>query len=101
MNVPPECGWYVRAHLRFALPITTGTKPGVADYLPAPHGLPGFAAPVEQVYPALTPYLELEDGRTIVATDGADLIEPSLNGHSSSCALESLGAGRSQVGRAG
>jgi hypothetical protein len=74
--------WLIRqGPLRFALPITTGTKPGVADYLPAPHGLPGFAAPVEQVYPAMAPYIELEDGRTIVATDGADLIEPSLSGH--------------------
>ena len=73
--------WLVRqGALRFALPITTGTKPGVADYLPAPHGLPGFAAPVEQTYPALTPYIELEDGRTIVATDGADVIEPSADG---------------------
>ncbi|MCM3871234.1 MAG: hypothetical protein ND895_11155 [Pyrinomonadaceae bacterium] len=73
--------WLVRqGSLRFALPITTGPKPGLADYLPAPHGLPGFAAPVEQLYPSLAPYLELEDGRTIVATDGADLIEPSLDG---------------------
>jgi len=73
--------WLVRQGLlRFALPITTGTKPGVADYLPVPHGLAGFAAPVEQIYPALTPYLELEDGRTIVTTDGADSIQPSLNG---------------------
>ena len=75
--------WLVRqGALRFALPITTGTKPGVADYLPAPHGLPGFAAPVEQIYPALTPFIELEDGRTIIATDGADLIEPSADGQS-------------------
>jgi hypothetical protein len=66
--------------LRFALPITTGTKPGVADYLPSPHGLPGFSAPVEQTSPALTPYIELDDGRVIVATDGADAIEPSGNG---------------------
>lgn len=73
--------WLVRqGAMRFALPITTGTKPGVADYLPAPHGLPGFSAPVEQIYPALTSYLELEDGRTIVATDGADVIEPSSDG---------------------
>ena len=73
--------WLVRqGNLRFALPITTGTKPGVADYLPAPHGLPGFAAPVEQTYPALTSYIDLADGRTIVATDGADLIEPSADG---------------------
>jgi hypothetical protein len=73
--------WLIRqGPLRFALPITTGTKPGVADYLPVPHGLAGFAAPVEQVYPAMAPYLELEDGRTIVATDGADLIEPSPSG---------------------
>jgi hypothetical protein len=62
------------------LPITTGTKPGVADYLPSPHGLPGFTAPVEQTYPALTSYIELADGRTIVATDGADTIEPSADG---------------------
>src|SRR6266542_5975075 len=75
--------WLVRqGALRFALPITTGTKPGVADYLPAPHGLPGFAAPVEQIYPALTPFIELEDGRTIIATDGADSIEPSADGQS-------------------
>lgn len=75
--------WLVRqGALRFALPITTGTKPGVADYLPAPHGLPGFAAPVEQIYPALTPFIELEDGRTIIATDGADVIEPSGDGQS-------------------
>jgi hypothetical protein len=73
--------WLVRqGALRFALPITSGTKPGISDYLPVPFGLTGFAAPVEQVYPSLTPYLELEDGRTIVATDGADVIEPSSDG---------------------
>jgi hypothetical protein len=66
--------------MRFALPITTGTRPGVSDYLPAPHGLPGFAVPVEQNVPALVPYLELEDGRTIVAGDGADEIHPSADG---------------------
>ncbi|HET6891777.1 MAG TPA: hypothetical protein VFH31_11795, partial [Pyrinomonadaceae bacterium] len=77
----PSGVWLVRqGALRFALPITTGTKPGVADYLPAPHGLSGFAAPVEQIYPAMVPFVELEDGRTIVATDGADLIEPSVDG---------------------
>jgi hypothetical protein len=74
--------WVVRqgSGMRFALPITTGTRPGVADYLPAPHGLPGFAVPVEQDVPALVPYLELADGRTIVATDGADEIHPSADG---------------------
>jgi hypothetical protein len=66
--------------LRFALPITTGTKPGVADYLPSPHGLPGFTAPVEQTFPALTPYIQLNDDRVIVATDGADAIEPASDG---------------------
>src|SRR5262249_17515610 len=41
--------WLVRqGPLRFALSITTGTIPGVADYLLAPHGLGGFAVPVEQ-----------------------------------------------------
>jgi hypothetical protein len=75
--------WVVRqGELRFALPITTGPKPGMSDYLPAPHGLPGFAAPVEQIYPALTPHIELADGRTVVTTDGADLIEPAADGKS-------------------
>ena len=75
--------WVVRQGLlRFALPLTTGPKPGTSDYLPAPHGLPGFAAPVEQIYPAMTPYVELADGRTVVATDGADTIEPGADGRS-------------------
>jgi hypothetical protein len=70
--------WLVRDNggVSFTLPFTTGTRPGIDDYLPAPHGLPGFAAPVEQLVPALAPYLELEDGRTIAACDGADQIEP-------------------------
>ncbi len=73
--------WVVRqGTLRFALPITTGPRPGMSDYLPAPYGLPGFAAPVEQIYPSLTPYVELADGRTVVATDGADEIEPAADG---------------------
>ena len=73
--------WLVRqGKTRFALPITTGTRPGVADYLPAPHGLPGFAAPVEQIVPALVPFVELSSGETIVAADGADAIEPSPDG---------------------
>jgi hypothetical protein len=73
--------WLVRqGPLYFTLPVTTGTKPGVADYLPAPHGLRGFAAPVEQVYPSLVPFVELPDGRTLVAADGADEIEPSADG---------------------
>jgi len=75
--------WVVRqGELRFALPITTGPKPGMSDYLPAPHGLPGFAAPVEQIYPSLTPFIELADGRTVVAGDGADMIEPAGDGRS-------------------
>src|SRR5215213_8787051 len=75
--------WVVRqGTLRFALPITTGPKPGMSDYLPAPYGLPGFAAPVEQIYPSLTPFIELADGRTVVATDGADVIEPGADGKS-------------------
>jgi len=74
--------WLVRqGPIQFALPITTGTRPGVADYLPAPHGFRGFAAPVEQNVPALVPYLVLGDGRTIVAADGADDIQPSADGH--------------------
>ncbi len=75
--------WLVRqGPLNFTLPLTTGPQPGVSDYLPAPHGLAGFAAPVEQLFPALVPYLELQDGRVIVATDGADEIEPAADGRS-------------------
>lgn len=75
--------WLVRqGPLSFTLPITTGTKPGVADYLPAPHGLPGFAAPVEQVYPALVPFIELQDGRVLTTTDGADEIKVEEGGRS-------------------
>ena len=75
--------WVVRqGALRFALPITTGPKPGMSDYLPVPYGLPGFAAPVEQIYPVMTPQLELADGRTVSTTDGADSIEPGADGRS-------------------
>ena len=75
--------WLVRnGQMRFTLPITTGIRPGIADYLPAPHGLPGFAAPVEQITPALAPYLELTDGQTLAACDGADEIVPAKDGQS-------------------
>ncbi|HSS20432.1 MAG TPA: hypothetical protein VLL54_10185 [Pyrinomonadaceae bacterium] len=79
----PAGVWLVRqGPIYFTLPITTGTKPGIADYLPAPYGLPGFANPVEQVYPAMVPFLELADGRVITATDGADEISPAVDGKS-------------------
>jgi hypothetical protein len=72
------CGaWLVRqGALRFAIPMTTGPHSGVADYLPAPHGLPGFAVPVAEPVPALVPHLELADGRVLVAGDCADEIHP-------------------------
>jgi hypothetical protein len=79
----PAGVWLVRqGPMYFTLPLTTGTKPGVADYLPAPHGLVGFANPVEQVYPSLVPFIELTDGRVLAATDGADEIEPAADGRS-------------------
>jgi len=75
--------WLVRQDaLRFALPITTGPKAGASDYLPAPFGLAGFAAPVETIYPALVPNIELADGRIVVTTDGADSVEASADGQS-------------------
>jgi hypothetical protein len=79
-----EAGVWVVAEgaMRFALPITTGPKPGLSDYLPAPHGLPGFAAPVEQTYPSLVPFVELSDGRVVVAADGADEIDFARDGKS-------------------
>jgi hypothetical protein len=52
----PSGVWIVRqGALGFSLPIVTGTQPGISDYLPAPYGLPGFAAPVEQFAPSMTP----------------------------------------------
>ena len=75
--------WLVRqGKFQFALPITTGTKPAIADYLPAPFGLPGFSAPVEEVYPSLVPFLELEDGVTYATSEGADEIFPAADSKS-------------------
>ena len=74
--------WVVRnGALRFALPFTAAPRAGLADYLPSPHGLAGFAPPVEQEVPALTPYLELTDGRTVVVAEGADAIDPAADAH--------------------
>ena len=79
----PSGVWLVRqGPVRFALPFTTGTKPGVADYLPAPHGLPGFSVPVEQVFPAGASHFEMPDGQVLIATDGADEIVPAADGRS-------------------
>jgi hypothetical protein len=73
--------WLVRqGALRFALPITVGTKPAIADYLPAPFGLAGFSAPVEEVYPSFVPFLTLADGKVYAASDGADSITPAPDG---------------------
>lgn len=75
--------WIVRrGRLRFALPITVGTKPGVSDYLPVPFGLAGFAPPVEEVYPALVTFVTLADGKIYAASDGADEIIPGGDGNS-------------------
>ena len=73
--------WVVRqGDLHFALPFVTGPKAATSDYEPVPDGFPGIAAPVEKIYPCLVPFLELEDGRTIAATDGADEIKLSADG---------------------
>lgn len=75
--------WLVRqGALHFALPVVTGPRGATSDYQPVPHGLLGFAVPVEQTYPCLIPFLELEDGTTIAAADGADEIHPSADGKS-------------------
>jgi hypothetical protein len=76
------CGaWFVRqGPLRFVVPMTSGPYPGVSDYLPAPHGLPGFAMPVAEKVPALVPFLELGDGKVVVAGDCADEIHPAASG---------------------
>jgi hypothetical protein len=75
--------WVVRqGNIHFELPFVTGPKAATSDYLPAPHGFPGFAVPVEKIYPCLVAFLELEDRRTIAAVDGADEIEPRADGKS-------------------
>src|SRR6266478_1959216 len=75
--------WVVRqAEMHFALPFVTGPRAATSDYEPAPHGLPGMAVPVEQTYPCLIPFLELEGGRVIAAADGADEIRPASDGRS-------------------
>jgi len=75
--------WVVRrGRIQFELPFVTGPRAATSDYEPAPHGFPGFAVPVEKIYPCLVPFLELEDGRTIAAADGADEIKPAADGTS-------------------
>jgi len=75
--------WLVRqGKFQFALPITTGTKSAIADYLPAPYGLSGFSAPVEEVYPSFVPFLKLEDGKTYATSEGASEIFPANDGKS-------------------
>lgn len=73
--------WIIRqGALQFALPIVTGPKAATSDYEAAPHGFPGFAAPVEKIYPCMVTFLELEDGRTVAPADGADEVTPASNG---------------------
>ena len=75
--------WIVRQPgIHFTLPFVTGPKAATSDYEPMPHGFPGLAVPVEKIYPCLVPFLELEDGRTIAATDGADELRPAADGMS-------------------
>ena len=75
--------WVVRqANMHFALPFVTGPRAATSDYEPAPYGFPGFAVPEEKIYPCLVPFLELENGTTIAASDGADEIHPSSDGKS-------------------
>ena len=75
--------WLVRqGNMHFALPLVTGPKAATTDYQPMPYGFSSLAAPVEKIYPCLVPFLEMEDGRTIAAVDGADEIRPAADGMS-------------------
>jgi hypothetical protein len=75
--------WVVRqGALHFAMPFVTGPRGATSDYEPAPHGLLGFAVPVEKIYPCLVSFLALQDGTAIAAADGADEIHPSVDGKS-------------------
>jgi hypothetical protein len=75
--------WVVRqGTLHFALPFVTGPRTATSDYQPAPDGFAGFAVPVEKIYPCAVPFLELENGPTLAAADGADEIKPAADGKS-------------------
>jgi hypothetical protein len=75
--------WVVRqGNIHFALPFVTGPKSATSDYEPAPYGFPAFSVPVEKIYPCFVPFLELQDGRTIAAVDGADEITLGIDGKS-------------------
>jgi hypothetical protein len=77
----PAGVWLVRqGPLRFALPITSGTKAGVADYCRRRMAFPDSRLPVEQTVPAGASYFEMADGKTLAATDGADEIVPAPMG---------------------
>ena len=96
----PAGVWLVRqGPLRFALPITTGTKPGVADYLPAPHGLPGFARRSSRSFPPARPSSRWRTARILAATDGADEIVPGADGRSLRVTLSALRCCRREDGR--
>jgi hypothetical protein len=75
--------WVVRqGDVRIALPFVTGPLTATSDYEPAPYGFSIFGVPVERNYPCLVPFLTLDDGTTIAATDGADEIRPATDGKS-------------------
>src|SRR5260370_20371038 len=82
------------------MPFVSGHKAVTSDYEPAPHGFPGFTAPVEKIYPCMVPFLELEDGRTVAAVDGADEIKPAADGKSVTAVWGRWGVTRTKTRRA-
>jgi hypothetical protein len=91
--------WVVRqGNIHFELPFVIGPKAATSDYAPAPHGFPGFAVPVEKIYPCLVPFLELEDGRSIAAVDGADEIKVAADGKSVTAVWRSWAVAGSKAG---
>lgn len=75
--------WIIRqGDFAFSVPFTTGPKPGMSDYLPAPMGLPDIQIPVERIFPVLVPFITLEDGKQYVASEGANRIEVCSDGKS-------------------
>src|SRR5882672_3846654 len=94
--------WLIRKNgIHFALPFVTGPKAAISDYAPMPHGFSGLAVPVEKIYPCLVPFLELEDGRTIAAVDGADEIKPAADGMSVTAVWKRWVVAGAQAGQPG
>lgn len=74
--------------LAFVLPVVGNGA--LADYLPAPRGLPGLQTPVQQTVAAFVPFVTLEGGNVVTTCQGADAIVFDPEGNSLSLTWRTL-----------